>query len=163
MTLNPFGRRSIVRAGPGDRVYHLWTESAAIEGTSLRGDPVERVVITYQAPPVTGSDVEAYVQRFGEDYREILSANAPPRWPAVRSFLVDDQGRLWVGLSAPAGQPAEWVVLTGDGEYVGSVLLPGDTEIHSVRGERIAAVATDEEDVPRIVLYRIALPSAGGP
>ncbi len=54
VTLNPFGRRSIVRAGPGDRVYHLWTESAAVEGISLRGDRVEHAVVAHQAPPVTG-------------------------------------------------------------------------------------------------------------
>lgn len=38
--------------------------------------------------------------------------------------LAGDRGRAWLGLGAPQGRPAEWLVYHPDGRFAASAVLP---------------------------------------
>lgn len=158
VTSNPFGRRAIVRLGPGGRVYHAWTDTLAVRVTSLDGAPAGGFALRADAPAVTDDDVERAVAALGPRgtrFRGSMEQAAPRSWPALRNFVVDDGGRAWLALPSPQGQPTEWLVYHPDGRFAGSAILPAGTDVLRVAGGRVYAVQTDELDVQRLVAYRL--------
>jgi hypothetical protein len=158
VTSNPFGRQAIVRVGPDGRVYHAWTDTLAVRVTALDGQPAGGFALRAEAPEVTPRDVEAALAGMGTRgarFRASLEEAAPRRWPALRNLVVDDGGRAWLSLPAPAGEPSEWLVYHPDGRFAGSAVLSPGTDIMRVAGGRVYAVQTDELDVPRLVAYRL--------
>lgn len=158
VTSNPFGRRAIVRLGPGGRVYHAWTDTLAVRVTSLDGAPAGGFALRADAPAVTEGDVERAIAALGPRgirFRGSMEQAVPRSWPALRNLVVDDGGRAWLALPSPQGQPVEWLVYHPDGRFAGSAVLPAGTDILRVAGGRVYAVQTDALDVPRLVAYRL--------
>lgn len=166
VTPDPFGREGLYAVGAGDRVHYLWSDSLAVETLDLHGRRMGGFAVRYRPPRVEPADVEAALQGMPPDmvrvFRPALEDSLPERWPAARGVLADAEGRLWIGLHTPAGEPREWAVFTADGKYLWSVFLPRDSELHAVRGERLYAVREDENDVQHVVIYRMeAQPGSG--
>ncbi|WP_420127753.1 6-bladed beta-propeller [Longimicrobium sp.] len=158
VTSNPFGRRAIVRLGPGGRVYHAWTDTLGVRITSLDGTGAGGFTLRAQAPRVTDQDVDAAVTALGPNgarFRNSLVEAAPGSWPALRNLVVDDEGRAWLALPAPRDAAGEWLVYHPDGRFAGSAVLPAGTDVLRVAGGRVYAVHVDELDVPRLVVYRL--------
>lgn len=158
---DPFGRMGIAKLGSDDRIYYAWTDSARVRILSLEGDSVGGFTVPHEAPPVTGADLARVADKLRAGFRRALEDAAPKRWPAIRGMEVDDHGRVWVGLAAAYGEPAEWAVFSGEGRYLASARLPAGATVSAVRGDRIYAVVTDELDVPSVVIYRFDGISAG--
>lgn len=115
---------------------------------------------------IQAADVEAALEGTPPDmvrvFRPALEDSLPERWPAARGLLADAEGRLWVGLHTPAGEPREWAVFTDRGRYLGSVFVPRAVELHAVRGQRLYGVEKDADDVPHVVIYRMDARPGGG-
>jgi hypothetical protein len=163
---NPFGRPGEVEVGPGGRLYYGWGDSLSISIYSSGGQRTGGFSLPYERPPVTDEDIrgtfasESEARQFDPAVRSFVHRYASGTWPAFRTFSVDDRGRIWIGLLAPAGEPTKWTAFDGEGTPVCSAALPANTTIHAVRGDRAYSVATDEMDVPRVVVHRIEEPTA---
>lgn len=166
VTPDPFGREGLYALGAGDRVHYLWSDSLAVETLDLQGRRTGGFSVRYRPPRVGPADVDAELAGMPPDmvrvFRPALEDSLPETWPAARGLLADSQGRLWIGLHTPAGEPREWAVFTDAGRYLGSVFLPRRTELHAVRGSLLYAVEKDADDVPHVVIYRMdAQPGSG--
>ncbi len=158
MADNPFSREAIVRVGPDGRVYHAWTDTLGVRITSPDGRQAGGFALRAEGPEVSRDDVKRALDATGpqaSQFRVALEAVVPPRWPVLRSLVVDDRGRAWLGLTAREGEPSEWLVYHPDGRFAASAVLPPGTNVMRVQGGRLYAVQTDELDVPRLVAYRI--------
>lgn len=166
---NPFGRPGLLRLGPQNRLYYGWGDSLAVRVYSLEGQQVGGFSLPHEAPAITGQDLEnavgseASATTFRRPLETFVKEQASGKWPAFKQFVVDDRGRIWIGLLTPAGQPTEWVAFTPSGDRICSTSLPENVELKLVRGNTAYGVATDEEtDVPRVVVYRVGgLPTTG--
>ena len=120
----------------------------------------------YRPPRVEAADVQAALEGTPADmvrvFRPALEDSLPERWPAARGLLADPEGRLWIGLNSPAGEPREWAAFTDRGRYLGSVFLPRRMELHAVRGQHLYGVEKDADDVPHVVIYRMEAQLGGG-
>ncbi|MET0400680.1 MAG: 6-bladed beta-propeller [Longimicrobiaceae bacterium] len=152
---NPFAPRSVLRLAPDDRIFYAWTDRVGIEIYSLGGKRIGGFSATHRAPSVTVEDIAEAVGPGDGRVRRLLSEAAPERWPPMRDFIVDDRARVWIALASPSRSPVEWAVFQDSGRYIGSVMLPPDVQIHRVRGDLAYGVATDELDVPKVVVYRV--------
>ncbi len=73
-------------------------------------------------------------------------------------FEGDDQGRLWVMRETPAGQ-VEIDVWDAAGRRVGILSIGPRRTVNTlfrVRGDRLAMVRLDDDELPTIVVYRVA-------
>jgi hypothetical protein len=156
---HPMGRRALLEFRDG-MLYHVWTDSAALEVRTLEGEPAWRSVLPAPPVPVAPAEVDSVAAGVRAVFRDALREAVPRHWPAVGGLAVDDQGRAWIGLTARPGDPAEWAVVSRPGTYEGSVTLPYGAEVKAVRGNRIYAVVRDELDVPRVVAYEYTRPGS---
>ncbi|HEV3052559.1 MAG TPA: 6-bladed beta-propeller [Longimicrobium sp.] len=163
---NPFGREGFAVAGGEGRVHLAWGDSLAVESTDLQGRRVGGFAVAFQPNPVVAEDVQAAAgdlpPQMANSFRGALRDSVPPRWPAIRALLADADGRIWIALGGPMGGMSEWARFTPEGRYLGSVFLPADVEVKAVRGKRMYAVARDEMDVPRVVVYEFDAQSPAG-
>jgi sugar lactone lactonase YvrE len=69
---------------------------------------------------------------------------------------VDDRGYLWTSRSRPEGAKGTlFDVFDPDGRYLGEVSAPLSLQTVLIRGTALYATATDEDDAPVIVRFRI--------
>jgi hypothetical protein len=158
---NPFGRPGEVKVGPGGRLYYGWGDSLSITIYSPGGQRTGGFSLPHERLPVTDDDIrgifasESEARQFQPAVRTFLDAHASGTWPAFRTFSVDDRGRIWIGLLAPAGEPTKWTAFDGEGTPICSAALPANTRIYAVHGDRAYSVAVDEMDVSHVVIHRI--------
>jgi hypothetical protein len=86
-----------------------------------------------------------------EEIRRWLS-NAPNRdtYPAFEDLLVDDRGRIWIGMFPRGGESQDWLVVGPDGRLEGKFTVPGGSRLLDAAGEHVALLrrgAVDEEYV----------------
>lgn len=152
-----------------DRDGRLWTaESARMHfvATTASGDTVETRGREHTPVPVTPAEaeeaaagVEMAIGGLGTDVRVEGDLRAAPMKPAFQTFLVDDDGRLWVDPSVPEDAAPALELWTAAGDWAGRIERPSGLELGFprpvARGPHFWAVVTDELGVPNVVRYRI--------
>lgn len=158
---NRFGRPGELRAGPAGRLYYGWGDSLAVEIYSVDGRRVGGFTSPHRPPPVTDRDIERSfasetdARTFRSAAERFVERYASGRWPAFRTFRVDDRGRLWFGLLTLEGEPTEWAAYDTSGTRLCTTTLPENVTLERIGAERAFGVATDRDDVPRVVVYRM--------
>jgi hypothetical protein len=155
-TPSPFGRRSPWVLAPGDRIVTGWGDSLAVQTFSLDGRRMGGFSRPHRRVELTPGDLNAILEDEPEVFRAAVRQAAPEVWPAFQHLLVDDLGRTWVGVLTPRGEPTRWEVVDTAGRAVCGVDLPESMRIQVVRDDRVFVVATDDLDVPRVVIYQLA-------
>lgn len=154
---DPFARPALVRLGPDGKIYYGWGDSVAIAIHSLDGQQVGGFSLPFVGPGVTDRDVDAATEDMDNVFERALRKSVPERWPAFRSFVVDDEGRIWLGLLASNGQPTRWTAFDETGTPICAATLPPNVDVRLIRGRKAYAVATDESDVPQIRVYSVEM------
>ena len=85
-------------------------------------------------------------------FARVLRDSTPERWPAVRDLLVDETGRLWLGVGGPPSRPAEWMVFAADGKYLRSVFIEAGARLRAVRNQRLYVEHRSDDGVPRLTV-----------
>ena len=89
----PFGRSSVVRMGPEDKLYSGWNESIDIEVHALDEEAHRRITHAHEAVTVTIMDRETALARGSDKRRKRLrERDLHDTWPAYETFVVDDTG-----------------------------------------------------------------------
>lgn len=151
--LHPFGLPSLVRLGPDGHIYFGRGDSLVIRIFNLNGEEIRGIRREYQPPSITRDDLAWGLRQVSNVLQPVLRRIVPDRWPAFRHFVVDDSGRIWIGLDTPRGEQQVWAVLNRSGEVLCRALLDDDVQIVLVRGNTAYAIAKDELDVPRIGVF----------
>lgn len=79
----------------------------------------------------------------------------PPYRPPLRSARVGREGGVWIQLTGPSPDSADWVVLDPDLTPRGRVRLPVAMSPEASDGPIVWVVETDELDVPWLVRLRV--------
>lgn len=93
----------------------------------------------------------------------------PRSWPALGSAMVDELGRIWVsdfrptvdlriattGGYEPWNQQDAWHILDANGHPLARLRLPAETRLLAVRGDRVAVVSRDEDEVESVSVFAI--------
>jgi hypothetical protein len=92
------------------------------------------------------------------DLRAVASINDVPKdYPFMTSVFEDGSANIWVLLGGGAPSPMRFDVFTHDGRLLGNVTAPFTWSSPNITflGDRIGVIGTDDNDLPRIRIYRI--------
>jgi hypothetical protein len=169
VAVNPFGRRRLLARGPDDRLFSAWTGELAVEVANASGRHLAtlrpRLAITPR--PVTAAERDSVIDLMSRHafpaavVRRAFVAAGSRRWPLFREMFVDPQGLLWLGLVPAPGGNARWRAFAPDGTLRAGLDLPANESLRMVAAGRGYVVRRDADDVPRVVIYALALPTAG--
>lgn len=164
MALTPFGRMTMIALASRDRVVTAWSDSLKFDLYSVEGRHLRTVRARYAPPrrPILRRERDSLVAFFTSggfppeaSVRRALDELGATTWPLLQGMVVDDHDRIWAGVTGARGRPTRWSAFGLDGGRVAEVELPANVEIRRIRGETVYAVATDENDVPQLVIYRL--------
>jgi len=83
-----------------------------------------------------------------------LRAAAPEFYAEAQDIVLGSDDRIWIGMrSRPEG--TRWLILSGEGEPEGEVVMPPDVELRVAGEEHVWAVQEDELGVESVVRYRV--------
>ena len=155
---HPFGSESFLSLLGADRLVHANSRAPSVIVLDLAGRVQHSFAVPATPVPVGATELRRVIEREEQGaFIRALEDGAPHMWPALTGLAVDDEQRIWVGGRSESRRDEwEWTAFTPEGDKVGSVLLPAGFVVHAVRGGRLVGVVTDEMDVPRIRMYRLA-------
>lgn len=118
---------------------------------------VARIPISAAARDSAIAGVEQFLERAGGLVGSFDKGAIRRDRGQVLAFEGDDQGRLWVMRETPAGQ-VELDIWDASGRHIG--ILPigprkSVNTLYRVRGDRLAIIKLDEDDLPTIHVYRV--------
>ena len=143
VSLLDYARSPHFRLGDDYVLYSGWNATIDIRMTSLMGDSIGTIRQPHVPEHVSRSDVQA-----GE----------PEFKPAYRTFLVDDQGHIWLKGYVEAPSPdVRWQVLDSDGALIGQVMLPRTLRLYEIntRKGRAYGVLDGETGEHMVVVYSV--------
>jgi hypothetical protein len=150
---NPFGRGAILRVSC-DRLYYARTDSAIVRSYAVDRTPGTVYSVDFRPVPLARRVVDSAADSGLEMFREALRREAPPYWPVLRDFVVDDSGGVWIGLASSPQQVITYVVLDDQGREMERFDWPWSLTLRAVRGKQLYVTAMDENDVPRVLVLR---------
>jgi hypothetical protein len=158
---NPFGRVTHLAFASRDRVVALWSDSLKFDVYSADGRHLQTVRPGYSPPrrPITAQERDSVVAELADELvpealvRRALDEHGATTWPLVQEMVVDDQDRVWVGITGGRGEPHRWTAFDMNGARVAQVELPVNALLRLVRGSTAYVVELDDNDVPQVVIY----------
>lgn len=83
-------------------------------------------------------------------------APLPPRMPLVSSAIAGIDGEVWLTrFSVDETAPRRLLLLDRDGQQRGEVSIPAGLDIQQIGSDFVLAVARDDDDLLRVVVYRL--------
>lgn len=161
---HPFGRSSVSAIGP-DGLFIGESVHREIKRFTFEGDLT--LIIRWAAgKSASVSDVrdqytESRLASVDEPRRaglaqELADLPVPDSVPAYTQLELDGAGQLWVRPFVYGEASAvEWLVFRTDGEWLGTVSLPAEFEVHQVTEDRVVGVHRDALGVERIRIHSI--------
>ena len=155
----PFAPSLLWKLDPRGFVWSAITDRYRIVQRALGGDTVRVVEREVQPAAVTATEKENAIK--GLDYfvkqgGVVDRSKIPDVKPLFTQLWVDDRGYLWTARSRPEGTKGSLLdVFDPDGRYLGEVSAPLSLQAVLIRGTALYATATDEDDAPVILRFRI--------
>ncbi|HZG44465.1 MAG TPA: hypothetical protein VEY93_16050 [Longimicrobium sp.] len=178
----PYGREPLVRLGPGDRLYYAWSDQFAVHIYDLAGRETGRFQVPFASERVLDEDIRTLLDSYGSDpmaqlgrkqlERAHSEGRLPRTKPVLKSFVVDDRGRVWAsvmnaddvlvstgaGLAYRSRRPdalAEWVVVGADGKPLATARLSHGTTLRVIQRNLAYGIDVDELGVQRVVRFAV--------
>jgi hypothetical protein len=171
----PYGKRSTIRSHE-DGFFAGTASAPQIDEYDANGTLTASIRWSAKPIAIAGNEIDAWRDRFEQRMtgapaefvtafkRAVEIARFPAARPPYRTFLVADDGRLWVERvnSWNAERAAAvWDVFDAQGQWLSVVRVPSGAVLLDVRADRLLASWEDEEGVPHIRVYALS-PSASG-
>jgi len=158
--MNPFGRTTNV-AFADDHIVTGWSDSLKFDVYTVEGRHRTTIRPSYSAPrrPIIQRERDSVVAMLSDQLvpaasvRRALDEHGATTWPLVQDMIVDDQDRIWVGITGARGEPNHWMAFDQGGIRVAQVDLPANMLMRVVRGTTAYVSALDENDVPQVVVF----------
>ncbi len=151
----PFGPIPFIRLGPGGHVYSGSNASVDVAITTASGVPIGSITHELEAIPVTSAELEKRLGNLSSESAQSLRPFTPKAKPVYSSFIVDDEGRIWVRLT-PADYEADissWLILDTESQVRGQVTLPSSVRLEVIAAGR--AYATSSADGITLEIFEI--------
>lgn len=152
---HPFGRRALLAHGPRGRIYFALTDAAHVHIFEQSGREESSIRLHRSPIPITREDLWTARADIGEVFQDLLTTETIDTWPPLQSLLVDDRGMIWLGITTPSGEPTEWAVFNGNGDYLGSAYVDDSIQLLHIAGRNAYGVRTGPFDVPVVVVFTI--------
>ena len=166
----PFHGSMSWRFSPAGTLWTLLTDRYELAETTTGGRVLRRVTRDHEPLRVTGADRERALQSLEQiggvalDWSDI-PRGAPGSRPAVVSFVLDDEGNVWVEHATASGEDGgrSFDIFDPEGRYLGVLRLPFPLPLASspepiIRDGVLHGVTSDESGVPYVVRARIVKP-----
>lgn len=167
---NPFARESVYRMGSDGRLFYGWSDTLGIAIYSAAGERVGGFSASLKPAEVTQQDMDMILAAVEEGppgapwpaemnraFAEALREAVPETWPVFETFLVDEQGLVWVDTTVRSEADEQWRVFADTGRPIGSATLPQGFEGMVVRNGTIYGVMKDDLDVPSVLGFKVEL------
>ncbi|MES2124479.1 MAG: hypothetical protein V4503_07290 [Gemmatimonadota bacterium] len=136
-----------------------------VERYSAQGKLVFTRRYPFVPTPLTSADVEAAVSGFVSGVPKDAEAAArthaseavyrPKYLPTVTRVVAGEGGAIWLAREATQARQLRWTLLDSRGAVVGDFLVPAGFEGRTGTATALWGVERDEDDVPRIVEWRV--------
>lgn len=153
--VHPFGRHGTILLTPDDRIASVWNDSVGASFFTLDGAPLSRFAYPARGAPVAARELARMERQVSSDLVPALREWRPRSWPVLRGAVMDDRGRLWLGLNSERSHRAEWAAYDRNGTYLGSAFFHPAFDLRAIRGGFAYGISVDEDDVPSVVVYRL--------
>ena len=150
-----FGKASQIATG-GGRIFVGESDEMQVEELSPAGDLVRVLRIRDFPLALTDDEVRAEREAYGGAMGEELPT--PATRPAYEDIVVDGSGALWLRRhrgSSEREDPDTWQILSADGVWLGSIVLPERFEVLNIETEAVLGVWLDELDVEHPQVLRL--------
>ena len=158
--LRPFGRTFLFQMDAEGFVYSGWNESIDIEKRATNGRLHGRISRKHDVEDVTLEDLATVMEEMPRDAKRLLrESDLPETLPAFETFIVDDQGRVWLQEDLTRIVPdssATWSILNVEGQIIAETKLPAYVTLQVVRSGRAFGNGRDASGTPFVVAYRIS-------
>lgn len=145
----PHDRTTLMAMDEADRLYMLWTDDLAIKTYTPDGKALNGIYY-----PIENAAMQEITTR-EIIYREIEEAY-PTSYPAVKSFLVDDKGHIWVATIPEDQEMYNWVVLNETGEILAKFSWPRNKMIYVVKNDHAYTIEIGENREYKAYSYNIS-------
>ncbi|MDR9419937.1 6-bladed beta-propeller [Gracilimonas sp.] len=145
----PHDRTTLMAMDEDDRLYMLWTDDLAIKTYTPDGKALNGIYY-----PIENAAMQEITTR-EIIYREIEEAY-PTSYPAVKSFLVDDKGHIWVATIPENQEKYNWLVLNDTGEILATFSLPRNKMIYVVKNNHAYTIEIGENREYKAYSYNIS-------
>lgn len=147
----PYGRKSTLFASESGNIYTNWSENLLIKKYDEKGNYLQSLFFDTEGPSLTRSGMS---ERYSDAYMQLLRGETlPSTWPVVRTFIVDDQERLWISLYSNNLDEADWIIVNTNGDLQGRFTLPSIQTIEKVSGDEIYIIEKDEDGFDIVKRY----------
>ncbi len=170
MVAAPFQGNMSWRFSPAGTLWTLLTGRYELAEIAPGGMVLRRVTIDHEPLRVTAADRERELRSLEEIAGEEVGwsdipGGVPVSRPAVVSFVLDDEGNIWVERAAVSDEDGgrAFDVFDPEGRYLGMLPLPFPLPLASnpepiIRDGVLHGVTSDESGVPYVVRARIVKP-----
>jgi streptogramin lyase len=161
----PFSADQLLTVDPRGGVWRSVSAEYRMTRFTSAGDSVMVVMKPHHPVPVTPQERARAVARYRRDFPDPDASMDPSLIPAVRpairAFLIDDRGFVWVATHRDADTAGvAFDVFDPGGHYLGVVPTPVTPQRLRprpvIRGDGLYFVSTDDLDVQYVVRVRIA-------
>ncbi len=152
----PFSPRMAWRLSSDGEMWGAWTSEYEVFRVDSAGK--RDVVLRRSVQPVTVTSEERdnALERLRGHGLVIDASSVPRRKPAIRSFMLDDEDRVWVIPELPDGRTGTALdVFSTNGQHLGRVQLPftlATVPTPVIQGWRVYGVERDELGVESVVV-----------
>lgn len=147
----PYGRKSTLVASESGDIYTNWSEHLLIKQYAENGNYVQSWYSRQQGPPLSRSGLR---DRYSEAFMEYIRGETlPDTWPLIRTFIVDDQERLWISLYSSNHDEAEWFVIGSEGSVHSKFTRPSSHTIKKIAGDQIYILEEDGDGFDLLKRY----------
>ena len=134
----PFGRASVVRySHHNGRLYAGRNNSIEINLFSTAdGSKAKTLQLAIPNMPITDIDRDSILSRATNEIvrQRLISAEWPNSHPAFETFLVSDDGLVWLKRTMPSPSiNAEWLIIDNMGQLSAIAYLPKDVVLEAVK------------------------------
>lgn len=147
----PYGRKGTLAASKSGQIYTNWSENLLIKKYDDRGNYIQSLYANLDGPPLSRRSLS---ERYNDTFMEYISGETlPDTWPVVRTFMIDDQERLWISLYSSDLDEAEWIVVQQNGTVLSKLILPSSNTIEKISGDEIYISEEDDEGFDVVKRY----------
>lgn len=156
-------------ATSGDLVYAGTDRGFEVAAFSEMGDLHRLVRIPGPERPLTGNDVERFLERVREEHYPGMAVglsqmDRPETYPWFSKIVVDAVGNVWISEYVQlVFDPERWTVFDSHGNLLGDVVVPRRFRILDIGSDFVLGRRLDDLDVEHVQLYRLSKDGNGNP
>lgn len=155
-------RNSILAHTPNGNMITAWTEDFLLKKYGPNGEYKGAIYYLFQRQQINKQKV---LNRFDEAWennpegirqykKRIRNTELPDRWPALKSMLIDDEGRIWVATIGSDRQNFDWFVLKESGVLLARFKFPREDDVIAIKNGYLYARVAEEGTDP-VVQFNI--------